>query len=127
MKKEEIELKARELEENASESEKAMVSFMNAEEKTAYFESKARMKIFEAEVKKKRDAAVRKQKAEQVFWQQVRDRKDEILAFYASEDAAEKAENETSQAGEIADDVESEAADTIGVRAADSISNNAAW
>ena len=127
MKKEELAIKARELEKNVSESEKAMLSFMSRQEKTAYFESKARMKIFEAEVKKKRDAAVKKQKAEQVFWQQVRDRRDEILAFYASEDAAETAESEVSSAYKIADDAEIEAEDTIGAPVIDSISNNAAW
>ena len=79
----EMNKKVEELRQTVSDKEKRMLEFMSEAEQQAYFETKARMQDYETKLKKKRDAAVRKQKAEYDFWKQVRERKDEVLQFLA--------------------------------------------
>ena len=94
----EMNMKVEELRKNVSDKEKRMLEFMSEAEQQAYFETKARMQDYEAKLKKKRDAAVRKQKAEYDFWKQVRERKDEVLQFLAEPTAG-------AESSEVEDDI----------------------
>lgn len=91
--KEKMEARISEQRSKLSNSEKKMLAFMDEQEAHQYLETKVRMKDYEAKLKKKRDAAVRRQKAEYAFWKQVRERKDEVLEFLAEQDAATEAED----------------------------------
>ena len=94
----EMQTKIEALESKLGEAEKKMLEFMSSDEKQAYLETKVRMKEYEAKLKKRRDAAVKKQKAENDFWKQVRERKDEVLQFLAEQTAGV-------EAAEIEDDI----------------------
>ena len=94
----EMNMKVEELRKNVSDKEKRMLEFMSEAEQQAYFETKARMQDYETKLKKKRDAAVRKQKAEYDFWKQVRERKDEVLQFLAEPTAG-------AESSEVEDDI----------------------
>jgi hypothetical protein len=94
----EMNKKVEDLRKNVSDKEKRMLEFMSEAEQQAYFETKARMQDYEAKLKKKRDAAVKKQKAEYDFWKQVRERKDEVLQFLAEPTAG-------AESSEVEDDI----------------------
>ena len=94
----EMNKKVEELRQTVSDKEKRMLEFMSEAEQQAYFETKARMQDYETKLKKKRDAAVRKQKAEYDFWKQVRERKDEVLQFLAEPTAG-------AESSEVEDDI----------------------
>lgn len=90
LKKKVEDLKEKIAKKSDSDHEKKMLKFMSESEQQAYLETKVRMQEYEAKLKKKRDAAVKKQKAEYDFWNQVRERKDEVLKFLSEEPSAEK-------------------------------------
>lgn len=89
LKKKVEDLKKKIAKKSDSDHEKKMLKFMSESEQQAYLETKVRMQEYEAKLKKKRDAAVKKQKAEYDFWNQVRERKDEVLKFLSEEPSAE--------------------------------------
>lgn len=89
LKKKVEDLKEKIAKKSDSDHEKKMLKFMSESEQQAYLETKVRMQEYEAKLKKKRDAAVKKQKAEYDFWNQVRERKDEVLEFLSKETSAE--------------------------------------
>lgn len=89
LKKKVEDLKEKIAKKSDNDHEKKMLKFMSESEQQAYLETKVRMQEYEAKLKKKRDAAVKKQKAEYDFWNQVRERKDEVLEFLSKEPSAE--------------------------------------
>lgn len=89
LKKKVEDLKEKIAKKSDNDHEKKMLKFMSESEQQAYLETKVRMQEYEAKLKKKRDAAVKKQKAEYDFWNQVRERKDEVLKFLSEEPSAE--------------------------------------
>lgn len=59
-----------------------LMKFLSDEEKAEYEKMEKKLEEQKKKLKVQRDKAVARQKAEQKFWKEVRDRKDEVMNFY---------------------------------------------
>ena len=60
-----------------------LMKFLSDEEKAEYEKMEKELEEQKKKQKVQRDKAVARQKAEQKFWKEVRDRKDEVMKFYS--------------------------------------------
>ena len=74
-----------------------LMNFLSEEEKIEYEKLEKKLEEQKKKLKVQRDKAVARQKAEQKFWKQVRDRKDEVMTFYNENGMNDSYENEIMQ------------------------------